>query len=231
MLNYNRLLGAGRHLERVRRVDPKTRIELFDLLFKIGAAVVAAAWALALLFLIHRPLARAGLLKSEMEVEEHERKKNLQAGLSINLHGSAHPNPGGKGYVIVAIVEITNRDDSQMKRIAWEGEAATPFHVRLASFDKGKPDYDGEIALCVRSTSNPNAKSSGHRIRPGATESLSFAAHVSARGVYLLSFRIPVDPNDIEAAKKLGLSLPAAWTCNRHIVVDDSPAPAAVAAA
>ena len=195
----------------------------FDEWFKIVTALFAAGWAVLVYVLIRLPLARAGLLKSQMEQDEYQRKKSLKAGLSLGIQATVHRNPGGRGYVIVAVVTITNRDDSEIKRIEWKG-AEAPFHGRLAEFkSNGEPEYVRDRALFVRKTSQPNDKAEGHRIRPGATESLSFAIVVSDPGVYLLSFRIPVDQEDQKAAKARHMDLPATWTCNTHVVVGDTP--------
>jgi hypothetical protein len=53
---------------------PASSLKIADLIFKIIAGIFAAGWALYLLRLIHRPLAQAGLLKSKMELAEHQQR-------------------------------------------------------------------------------------------------------------------------------------------------------------
>jgi hypothetical protein len=93
----------------------------------------------------------------------------------------------------------------------------------MANFDgQGSPTYQHYTALFVRRTSDPNSRAMPIRIRPGATESLSFAVGVSAPGIYLLTFRIPLEPKYADDVKKLGMELPAAWTRTSHVIVSDT---------
>jgi hypothetical protein len=97
----------------------------------------------------------------------------------------------------------------------------------MANFDdaKVKPAYKGGTPFFVRRTSDPNERAGPLRIRPGATESLSFAVGVSAQGVYLVTFRIPLEPKYLEDIKKFDMDMPGAWTRSAHVIVGDTPEP------
>jgi hypothetical protein len=200
-------------------MDTKTMIELADLIFKIIAGLFAAFWAVYLLRLIHRPLVQAGLLKSKTE-----QARNLLGGLAITLQATAHRKPGRADFVIIAIAKITNRSESEVFRIEWtEG----PLHVWTTKFDdKGSPIYENVGGpFFVRKTSDPDSPAGPLRIRPGATESLSFAVGVSTPGIYFLTFRIPIDHKYLVQVEELSMLDAAAWTCNAHVVVGDIPEP------
>ena len=206
-------------------MDTHTKIQLAELIFKILAGIFAAGWAIYLLLLIHRPLAQAGLGKSKMELEAHQQKKSLLAGLTVSLQATAHRLPGRADFAIIAIVNITNRTESHIHRTVWEQE---PLHVWMTSFDaQGRPTYNGDTAFFVRTTFNPNAPAEALRIRPGATELLSFAVRVSTPGIYLVTFRMPLDPKYRAGLEKFGIDedKAAAWTGRAHVLVGDIPDP------
>src|SRR5216684_3441133 len=190
-----------------------TEIKIADLIFKIIAGIFAAGWALYLLRLIRLPLAQAGLLKSKMELDEHQQKteeyqqrKSLLGGLTLSLQATAHRIPGRADFVIIAIADITNRTESHVFKIDWKED---PLHVWITNFDdaQGRPTYKGDTAFFVRRTSDPNSKAMPLRIRPGATESLSFAVGVSKPGIYLVTFRIPLEPKYLEEVRKLDMHM------------------------
>jgi len=195
-----------------------------DLTFKIIAGIFAAGWAVYLLRLVHRPLAQAGLLKSDMEFAEYQQRKSLLGGLTLSLKATAHRIPGRADFVIIVIADITNRTESQVFRIDWKED---PLEVWMANFDdtQGRPTYNGRIAFFVPSTLKPNSRAEPMRIRPGATESLSFAVRVSAPGIYLVTFRIPLEPKHLEDVKKFDMGKPGAWTRHAHVIVGDTPKP------
>lgn len=201
----------------------ETSLKIADLTFKIIAGIFAAGWALYLLKLIHRPLANAGLLKSKMELEEYQQKKSLLAGLALSLQATAHRIPGRPDFVIIVTADLTNRTESDVLRIEWEED---PLHVWMTNFDaQGRPTYKGGTGFFVRRTSNPKLKAMPLRIRPGATESLSFAVGVSEPGIYLVTLRIPLEPRYLEEVRNFDMHMPGSWTRNAHVIVGDTPEP------
>jgi len=168
----------------------------------------------------------------QQKTEEYQQRKGLLGGLTVNLQATAHRIPGRADFVIIAIADITNRTESHVFRIDW---TEAPLHVWMTNLDDAqgrptaeptsKPTYKGDTAFFVRRTSDPNSKAMPLRIRPGATESLSFAVGVSAPGIYLVTFRIPLEPKYLEDVKKFDMDMPAAWTRNAHVIVGDTPEP------
>jgi hypothetical protein len=207
----------------------ESSLKIADLTFKIIAGLFAAGWALYLVKLIHLPLANAGLNKSEMELEEYQQKKSLLAGLTISLQATAHRIPGRDDFVIIVTADLTNRHESAVLRIDWKEEEkeVDPLHVWMTNFDaQGKPTYKDDTAFPVRRTKSPNLKAGPYRIRPGATESLSFAVGVSAPGIYLVTFRIPLEKTHLEELrKKFDKAMPGAWTRSAHVIVENTPEP------
>jgi hypothetical protein len=68
---------------------------------------------------------------------------------------------------------------------------------------------------------DPLSEPLSHVLRFGGTESLHFALRVSVPGLYLLSFRGAVDPEEHKEGKELGAELPTAWTGSRYVFVDE----------
>lgn len=216
-------------------MDDKTWIAVIDLAWKILAALAAAVWAVALYkLLLKRETAQEDLRKKQKEVlvlektSKHvdaqilnlELKAKQQAVVWVDIHPTIYHSPDGSGYLISAVVEITNRG-SRNTKIRWKNQPPA-FYVRLARFVDGKPEYDPVKEFRVWRTLNPNSDGSNHVIRAGGREALTFAVKVSTSGLYLLSFRGAVDPKEREEAKKLDVELPVAWTANRHVLVDDT---------
>jgi hypothetical protein len=181
---------------------------------KIVGVVGGAAWAIALLLLLRkRELARAKLRILELKAKQ-------QAVVSIDIKPTVHRDVDGRGYIIVALVEIANRG-SRNTRIEWKGQPA-PFRVSLTTFDsEGKPTYAGAQEFRVPLAINPRGEAESHIIRAGGLESIPFALKVASAGLYLLSFRALVDVVEQPVAKELGAQQGTAWTCNRYVLVDD----------
>jgi hypothetical protein len=222
-------------------MDLKTWVELIELGLKILAVFGAGCWAVALLLLLRqRELAQAALRKSEAEIRDLELKAKhvdaqirdlelkakQQAVVRVDIQPTIRHSPDGSGYIILAVVELTNCGGRNTK-IEWKDELPA-FSVRLARLGTdGKPDYHPPTAFRVPLTLDPESEAVSHVIRAGGTESIPFALRVSSPGLYLLSFRGAVDKQERAEAQKLGAELPVAWTGNRHVLVGDTPVPSA----
>ena len=215
-------------------MDVKIWVDLIDLGLKIVVAFGAGVWAVALFRLLHqRELAQAALRKSEADIRDIELKGKLadaqirdlelkakqQAVVTVAIQSTVRRSPEG-GYVLLAVVEITNRGGRNTK-IKWKDELPA-FYMRQVKFGAdGTASYDLVKELRVPLTLNPQAEPKSHILRAGGTESIHFPIHVSISGVYLLSFRGAVDEQEREESAKLGAELPVVWTGNRYVFVGD----------
>lgn len=198
-----------------------------ELLFKIVAALGAATWAVALLFVLRKPaLATIELRRAQSELNtlqlqaEIERQKEA---ISVDIKPTVHSGLDSESYIICAVVELINAG-SRIKRLKWTGELP-PFSVRRVRFrDDGVPDYDKPLGLHVPLTQDPTAKAVSHVIRSGGKESISFALKVTS-GLYLLSFRGVLDEEERVESKHAGADLPVAWTCNKYVFVGETQLP------
>jgi hypothetical protein len=216
-------------------MDVKTWIEIVELVLKIVVAIAAGGWAFSLLVLLkQRELAQAALRKSEAEIRDIELrsrhvdaqirdielKAKQQAVVSVGIESTVYRSPEG-GYILLAVVELTNRGGRNTK-IKWRDEPPA-FRVRVVKFDaEGMASYDSVKELQVPLTLDPTSVPNSHIIRAGGTESISFSIRVPIAGVYLLSFRGVVDEQERTESAKLGADLPVAWTGNRYVLVGDA---------
>ena len=142
----------------------------------------------------------------------------------VDIQPSSHRSPDGKGYIIAAIVTLTN-PGGQNTTVTWR-DKHPPFAVRLATFnDAGEAEFAPPKELRVLRTKDPTLEASSHVVRAGGIESMSFALQVSVPRLYYLSFRAVVDERDRAEAKEHGVELPKAWTCNRYVFVGEPQAP------
>jgi hypothetical protein len=163
----------------------------------------------------------------KMQAETEAAKEAAKEAISVDIKPTIHPSPEGKGYIICAVVELTNVG-SRIKRIEWTG-AESPFSVHSVRFrdDSVTADYDKLISLDVMQTRDPKSKAVSRVIRSSGKESISFAFRVSSAGLYLLSFRVPLGKEERVESKNAGANLPVAWTCNKYVLVSDTPFPSA----
>jgi hypothetical protein len=207
-------------------MDSKTKIEMAELALKIVVAIAGGLWAFALLFMLkQRALADANLRKIETEIREIELNVRQQAVVTTSIGSTIVSDPDGKGYLVIAVVDIANLGNRNT-RIKWKDELPA-FYVRRMKFNEcGEPIPDNESReFRVPLTMNPYGEARSHVIRAGATEVISFVFRVSATGCYLLSFRGAVAPEEREEAEKLGATLLTAWTANKYIMVGKDPIP------
>jgi hypothetical protein len=200
----------------------RTWIELAELCLKIIVVLGAGVWAFGALRALRRGETEdISLRNSEARIRELELRAKQQAAVSVEIKPAVERSVDGDGYVVTAVVELANRG-GQNATINWKDQPPA-FHVRLAKFDTdGKPKYDPPTRLRVPLSLNPKSGAVSNVIRAGATESIPFAFKVASAGLYLLSFRGPVDAQERAEAARLGVQLPEAWTGNKYVLVGES---------
>ena len=230
-------------------MDLKEWIQVLELGLKIVVAVAAGVWAVFLLIYLRRSqLAQADLLEkdakiretdakildiefkhrqatdeqelktkqTEMQIKEIELRIKQQANLVVDLQHSILHSPDDNGYIIVVVAILTNTGNRDTT-IAWDSPTLS---VRLVKFDhKGKPEYYAPIELDAMSTRDPTRRADPLRVRGGGTEMPTFVCRVPVAGLYLLSFRGPVDQKTRE---EVGGFKPSAWTYGKYVDVSDN---------
>jgi len=171
----------------------------------------------------------AKLREMDLSAQEAQLRLRLQAIVTVSIEPTILPSPDGGGYVILAVVGITNRGNRNTL-ISWMDELPA-FYVRQVE----KFGEHGEAVLQkdartfrVPATINPNVNARSHVIRVGSTETIPFAVHVKEKGLYLLSFRGAVAEEERAEAKRLGVKAATAWTANKYVLVSDAPSPVPV---
>ena len=122
-------------------------------------------------------------------------------------------------------IEVVTNTGGLEARIEWGDTPA--FFVRRTSFGPDSAPFftEQQIVMRAHQARDATAEVVSTIIRPGATEYLAFAALVPDPGIYLLSFRGPVAPQDHKVSVEAGAAEhnPTSWTAHRYIVVTEPP--------
>lgn len=171
-------------------------------LAEIAAIAVAGFWSIyGYKVLRHREKAAGELRKLEFDSKKPELEARAVAAVRIDIAAMAAPRPDGAGYYIFADITLTN-EGRRDTRIKWQDQPAA-FVVRRTEFGAdGAPHFESPVEVRVRKTRNPNAEAVSHIIRAGATQRLAFAVNVPKLGIYLVSFR--------------GVLAPEEWSVSAH---------------
>lgn len=198
---------------------------------EIIAIALGGAWAIyGFVVLRRRNKAIAELRKIEMEsqriaLETRQIEFQLRriAVVRVDISAASFHRPDGSGYCILADVSLTNIGTRET-RIEWDRQTPA-FFVRHASFaPNGVPSFHGvQIGMCPCKARDANETPSSTIIRAGATEHIAFAAQVEKPGIYLLSFRGPLDPKEQAISKEAGATSTTAWTAHHYILVPQGP--------
>jgi hypothetical protein len=202
--------------------DPKTWAEVVEIAFKIGALVLAGGWTIFGFYIFRqREKDVADLRKVELEARQLELATRRLAVVRTEITATTHRSLDGAGYCILADVSLTNAGTSET-RVQWIGEPPA-FTIRHASFgpDGSASFTKPPIDMRVRQARDPNADALSHVLRAGTTERFAFAAYVGQPGVYLLSFRGALAPEDRSVSIGAGTAPhnPVSWTARRYVVV------------
>jgi hypothetical protein len=200
---------------------------------EIIAIAVGGAWAIyGFIVLQKRNKVTTELRKMELESQKTaletcqiELQLRRIAVVRVDISAATFRQPDGSGYCILADVSLTNTG-SRETRIEWDRQTPA-FFVRHASFaPDGVPSFHGvQIGMCPCKVRNANETPTSTIIRAGATEHLAFAAQVEKPGIYLLSFRGPLDPKEQAISKEAGATSTTAWTAHHYIPVPQAPSP------
>lgn len=192
-------------------------------LAEIIALALGGAWAIfAFVILRQREKAAAELRKMDIEAKKTELELRRVAVIRADISASTTQLRQTDGYLLLAEVTLIN-EGKRDTRLKWGGEPPA-FVIWRAVFDAtGIPSFpDTPIQLTVRKAKDPNADAISRIVRAGGSEHLSFAAHLSLPGVYLLSFRAAVAPDEKSVSVEAGAGPNSVlgWTATKYIIVE-----------
>jgi hypothetical protein len=194
-------------------------------LVEIMAVVIAGGWAIyGFIVLRQREKASAELRRIDLESKNAEIEARAVAVLCVEISATSAPRPDGHGYCIFSEVTLNNVGKRDT-RIKWKGEDPA-FIVRRTEFStNGAPQYpDPPIKIRVRQARDPNNEALSHVIRAGGTQRLTFVANVPTPGIYFVSFRGVLDPEEqgisFDAGTRSGN--PVSWTSVTYVLISDT---------
>ncbi len=194
-------------------------------LVEIAALAVAGIWAIYGFFVLHqREKAAAELRKLDLDSKKAEIEARAVAVICPEITATFVPQSDGHGYCIFSEVTLNNVGKRDT-RIRWQGEPPA-FIVRRTEFNaEGAPQFpDTPIEIRVRQARNPNAEALSHVIRAGGTQRLSFVANVPTPGIYFVSFRGVLDPEEQCVSLDAGTASgnPMSWTATTYVLISDA---------
>jgi hypothetical protein len=208
---------------------------------QIVALVLAAAWAIyGFIVLQKREKATADLRKVELESSQLAvltrkaelelsqiavvtRKAELEsrqvAVVTFDIAATSEHRPDASGYCILADVTLVN-EGKRDTRLKWEPESPA-FAVWRTSFTPdGAPQFpDAPTRVRVTQARDPEAAVVSTILRAGETQRKAFAVTVSEPGIYLLSFRAVLAPEEREVSRQAGATQEVSWVATKYIVV------------
>lgn len=194
------------------------------ILAEIATLFVVGFWAVyGFIILRKKEKASAELKNTELEMKKAELALRQIAVVKTYISSTVKKNNKTEGYYLLCEVTLTN-EGKRDTRLKWHGETP-PFAVRQVIFDdRGIPTYpEDPILIPVRQTVNPELEAVSHILRAGGKQTLPFAVLVQNSGVYLLSFRGVVAPEEASISVEAGTQQQntVSWTATKYIVVED----------
>ena len=192
---------------------------------EIFAIVVAGCWAIYGFIVLHqREIAAAELRKIDLDSKKAEIEARAIAVICAEISATSTPRPDGQGYCIFSEVTLNNIGKRDT-RIKWKGEAPA-FTVRRTEFKtNGAPEYpDPPINIRVQQARNPKFNAQSHVIRAGGIQRLSFIANVNSPGIYHVSFRGVLDPEEQRVSIDAGTysGNPVSWTAATYVLISNT---------
>jgi hypothetical protein len=193
------------------------------------AVIIGGAWTLGTFYLLRqREQAKLELIQIEKQIEASDTQlKKLKydlktsPALDIQITGTSVPIPGEKGWFLLSTVSLKNLGN---QTAILDLSNKKPFLTYPVSFGpQGEPKFGDVKEFSVVPGGNPNFPPDGVSIRAGTHESLAFATKISIPGLYLLSFRADVSPQELEStsAKGDGQAGLERWAATKFLVVPD----------
>lgn len=203
---------------------------------KILAIAATGGWAV-FLFRALRQSARARLeldklgIERDRTIQESEKLRRdiakldlemkRQAVVGITVTATQIAIDGDVGKYLLAVVEVTNRG-TRAAKLSYE-EDPEPFTATAVLFSAdGQPTFGERLRMPVLQAANPNARALSTIVRAGASEMLPFVCRVKGPGMYFVTFRVQVSPEEREELDSLGVPTerPVSWTGKAYVVIN-----------
>lgn len=191
-------------------------------LAEIVAILLAGTWAVYGYFVFRqREKASAELKHIEIETRKAELDLRRTAVVKTEISVTVNPCLDFDGYCLIAEATLINQGKRDT-RLQWKGEVPALSVRRVVFNDEGAPTFpENPVLLSVRQTKNPNNEATSHIVRAGSEETISFALRISSPGVYLLSFRGVLAPDEKIVSAEAGAhsSSGFSWTATKYVVI------------
>lgn len=195
--------------------DTKTVVEIL-------AILLAGAWAIYGYFVFRqREKADAELKHIELETRKTELELRRTAIVKTEISATVSLCPDTDGYCLIADITLINHGKRDT-RLKWAGEFPACSVWRVVFNNDGNPTFPEEpIISTVRQTKNPNNEATSHIIRAGGEQTITFALLIPKPGVYLISFRVIVTPDEKSVSVEAGASPTSglSWTAKKYVVI------------
>lgn len=187
--------------------DVKTVADIVEIGVKIVAFIIGGAWAIYGFHVFRqREAAVTALRKSESEAASLELQAKRRAVLDITISHQSCKDLTTDGFVVTVQVVLSNMGVSSAY-IRFDPEDP-PIRIHPITFDDaGSMVFPGpSLPLTIRNTSDPTKLAKSRVIRAGGTSRLTSVVRVQAAGVYVISFRVPMDAANAQAMVEAGAS-------------------------
>lgn len=191
-------------------------------LTEIIAILLAGVWAVYGYFIFRqRDKSQLELKQIEIETKRSEYEIRQTAIICTNIIHEAIWLHNQQATCLVIYVQINNQGRKDT-RIRWAGELPA-ISIRKVSYnDDGFPMYsENPILLTVRSTKYPNKQAIAHIVRAGGSQTVSFTTTIKDAGVYLITFRGVMAPDEKNVSVEAGASVSSglSWTATKYIFI------------
>jgi hypothetical protein len=219
-----------------------TWLSITETAVKIVAIGVAGGWTLYL-FSALRQAARARLEVDKLHLEREKIPKDIekisgeiaklnleiakldlemkrQAVIGIAITATQPALAGDPSKYLSVVVEVTN-NGTRTAKLSYEKDSP-PFAVTAVSFNPaGQPMFGDSLRLPVLQAASPTAPALSTIVRAGASESLPFVCRVNGPGVYFVTFRVQVSPEERGEVNSLGVPTerPVSWTGKAYVAI------------
>jgi hypothetical protein len=203
-----------------------TYAEVLEIGLKSVALILAGAWAVfGFIVFRQRATATTALRKVQAEVADLELSAKRRAVLDISINHEVF-SQRGEGVLIGLEVVITNSgvgpaylqfSESEPTICLWRVEVGT---------DGSQSYAEPLMRLHVPRASSPATAARARVVRAGGVTRIPTIARVSQGGVYLATFRVPMDGSNRESMLEAGASKERkhTWSGMAFIVVGSTPA-------
>ena len=154
----------------------------------------------------------------ELAIQELEQKARIGSVINLTLQASQLAIPNDASLYVAAVVQVENKGTINT-RLDF-GEERTPLSVYTVTVDeKGTPHFDLRDRYGTPVAVSPSELVPSVNVRASGCERLHFLFQVNSPGLYLLTFAVPLDPDNQVIARNLGFEFKGNWVAKEYVVV------------